>query len=118
MKQTMLISLDQVIPGMELADDLLNFEKVIVLGAGTILTKNTILFAQKQVGNSQLNVIVNPTEKPGKMKSDAKNTLSTSGEFEIGVDKALSMILHYEEVAQIAEIIKKIHRDRMVNQDT
>jgi hypothetical protein len=117
MKQITTINLDQAIPGMELAEDLLNPDNIIVLGAGTVLTKNTILFAKKQLGNSKLNIVTNLPEKPNHAKNVTSRNIPVQGEFESNVDKALSMVLHYEEVVEIAEIIKKVHRERMANRE-
>jgi hypothetical protein len=115
MKQTITVDINQAAPGMELADDLVNPASDLVLRAGTILTQNTISFAKKKIGDGNIKVVVKSAEQPAQLNTPETGIMAVQGEFESNIDKALSMILHYDEVAQIAEIIKKVYRDRMAN---
>ncbi|GEM_PF-3351687 len=114
MKQIITVDINQAAPGMELADDLFNPASDLVLRAGTILTQNTISFVKKQIGEGCIKVVLNPVEQPEQPNVCEAVIPAVQREFELNVDRTLSMILHYDEVAQIAEIIKKVYRDRMV----
>jgi hypothetical protein len=118
MKKITTINIDQATSGMELAADLLNSKNDRLFGAGTILTPTAILYIKKQSGIDKICVVEKPSDDSIPVKSKATNQAPVKSEFDLNVDKALSMVLHYDEVANIAEIIKKIHRDRSANQET
>jgi hypothetical protein len=117
MKQIITVDINHVVQGMELADDLFNPANDLVLRAGTILTQNAISFVKKQIGEGCIKVVLNPVEQPAQPKVCEAAISAVKQEFESNVDRTLSMILHYDEVAQIAEIIKKVYRDRIVKRE-
>ena len=56
-----------------------------------------------------------PKKDPGPKKNEAegeKSQVSPEQDFDAHVDRCLSMILHHEEVQQIAEIMKRLYRQR------
>jgi hypothetical protein len=113
MEETQKITIEQAAPGMELAGNIYDNHDRLILAVGAILTKNVIAnLISLNIAN--LSVKIDPIDDDILQDNNVKEMLTPQSDFDIQVDKILSMVLHYDEVKGIAEVIKRIHREQTV----
>lgn len=99
---------------MILAKDIVLPNKSILFKAGLVLTDETINILNKKAGNIPISIYAESDIVNDYNKNSIPNSMQASKDFDLSVDKTLSMILHHDEVMAIANVIKKIYRSKII----
>jgi hypothetical protein len=112
-KGTKELGVDECLPGMIVAENVFDSFGVPICWAGETLGKHK-LAEIRQEGIAKI-VVVEPEIAIAENKGEKEKRLieDAAAAFEKRLERCLSMVAHHDEIRQLKEIIKRIHRGNL-----